>query len=74
MKYKVLKKGISQREGDRFVEREVGDLIDVAEPGASRFVARGLIEPVVEPVVEGEGRKSRRGRRRGQETSEVTDD
>ncbi len=78
MKFKVMKKGISQREGDRHVERDVGDVIDVAEPGASRFVARGLIaRSAEEPVLEGEsleGRKSRRARRRTQEASEVTDD
>lgn len=75
MKYKVLKKGISQREGNRLVEREVGKVIDVAEPGASRFVARGLIEPFVgvRPD-EDEGRKGRRARRRAQEASEVSDD
>lgn len=53
MKYKTLKTGLSQRVGetDAFVDREIGEIIEVTEESAKYLVEEGFITPVeVEPA------------------------
>jgi hypothetical protein len=45
-KYVVLKDGISQREGDRIVERAVGAEIEVSDVAAPELVEAGYLRAV----------------------------
>jgi len=49
-KYKVLRNGITQREGDKTVYRWVGDVIEVSEETAAWMVPQGFIEPADKPA------------------------
>jgi len=66
-KYRVLKDGISQRQGNELVERLVGEVIEVSEVAAPGLIAEGYIEPVAGSG----GRKPRRTGQIGPEEAEA---
>jgi len=50
MKYRVLRDGVSQREGTGFVERKEGDLIELSPEAAAHLLATQYVEEDAKPA------------------------
>jgi len=57
MKYRVLRDGVSQREGTGFVERKVGDLIELSPEAAAHLLAERYVEKDGKPTPRTEAQK-----------------
>ena len=52
MKLKVIKDGVTQREGDKIVARKIGETIELTPEAAAHLLGRGLVEqPGAKPKV-----------------------
>lgn len=49
-KFKVLRVGISQQQGDHWVRPSVGTLIELSDAAAHHFLSEGLVAEVEERV------------------------
>jgi hypothetical protein len=50
MKYRVLRDGVSQREGAGFVERKEGDVIELSQEAAEHLLAEKYVEEDSKPM------------------------